>query len=213
MRPRRPGNTGAPGLHRLGPEDDRDGLLLVPSGYAASQPAPLAVMLHGAGGNAQHGLSYVFDFAETAGLILLSPESRGQTWDVIMGGYGPDVQLIDRLLDETFTRYAVDPHRLAIGGFSDGASYALSLGLINGDLFTHILAFAPGFMAPREMRGAPRIFISHGTKDSVLSIDRCSRRIVPRLQAAGYDVDYHEFDGGHTVPAGIAQEAIAWFLR
>ncbi len=31
-------------------------------------------------------------------------------------------------------------------GFSDGASYALSLGVPNGDLFTHIVAFSPGFM-------------------------------------------------------------------
>jgi predicted esterase len=86
--------------------------------------------------------------------------------------------------------YAIDPARVAIGGFSDGASYALSLGLTNGDLFSHVLAFSPGFMAPAGQEGSPRIFVSHGTRDAVLPIDRCSRRIVPTLRRAGYDVAY-----------------------
>jgi predicted esterase len=93
--------------------------------------------------------------ADEAGLVLLAPESRGTTWDVLRGGYGPDVAFIDRALEQTFGRYAVDPRRLAVGGFSDGASYALSLGITNGDLFGHVLAFSPGFMAPGG-RGAGR---------------------------------------------------------
>jgi predicted esterase len=101
----------------------------------------------------------------------------------------------------------VDTTRLAIGGFSDGATYALSLGITNGDLFTHVIAFSPGFMVPATQRGEPHVFVSHGTKDQILSIDVCSRRIVRRLRDAGYDVLYREFDGGHTVPAAIAREA------
>jgi phospholipase/carboxylesterase len=81
--------------------------------------------------------------------------------------------------------------RLAIGGFSDGASYALSLGISNGDLFTHVLAFSPGFMAPAGRTGSPHIFVSHG----VLPIDRCSRKIVPDLERGGCNVLYWEFDG------------------
>jgi predicted esterase len=100
----------------------------------------------------------------------------------------------------TFSSYAIDPARVAIGGFSDGASYALSLGFTDGDLFPHVLAFSPGFAAPARRVGSPRIFVSHGTRDAVLPIDRCSRRIVPTLQRTGYDVAYRKFDGGHAVP-------------
>lgn len=103
----------------------------------------------------------------------------------------------------------MDAARLAIGGFSDGASYALSLGLANGDLFRWILAFSPGFVAPPDMIGQPRIYIAHGTTDGVLPIDPCSRRLVPRLRRAGYSVCYDEFEGGHVVPAGIASVALA----
>jgi phospholipase/carboxylesterase len=189
----------------------RDGLLYAPPGYRPDRPAPLALLLHGAGGHASHGLALLQPYAEASGLLLLAPESRRQTWDVILDVYGPDVAFIDRALAQTFQRYAVDPARVAVGGFSDGASYALSLGLTNGDLFTHVIAFSPGFMAPTRRQGAPRLFISHGTGDQVLPIEPCSRRMVPPLRRAGYAVRYREFDGPHTVPPAIAREAVEWF--
>jgi phospholipase/carboxylesterase len=211
-RPTTPSEHAPVGLQSLGLAGERDGLVYVPSGYRSDQPAPLVLSLHGAGGNEQGGLYPLQSFADEVGLILLSPASRGRTWDMLLGDYGPDIDYIDRALARTFERYAVDPARLAVGGFSDGASYALSVGLTNGDLFTHVLAFSPGFVAPAARHGAPHLYISHGTQDSVLPIDACSRRIVPLMQQAGYEVRYHEFDGSHTVPPEIACEALDWFL-
>src|SRR5205814_5771055 len=60
-------------------------------------------------------------------------------------------------------------------------------------------------VAPAPPRGRPRVFVSHGTADTVLPIDQCSRRIVPRLRQASYDVMYQEFEGPHTVPPEIAE--------
>ena len=207
-------SSAAPtGLQDLDAGSGRGALLYVPAGYdAAARPAPLAVLLHGAGGAASGGLDLLRRRADATGLILLAPASQGRTWDVILGAYGPDADAIDRALAYVFTRYAVDPARVAVGGFSDGASYALSLGVSNGGLFTHVIAFSPGFMAPTRQEASPRVFVSHGTKDRVLSIDRCSRRLVPQLKRAGYDVRYREFDGPHTVPESIAQEALDWFV-
>lgn len=107
---------------------------------------------------------------------------------------------------------AVEPQRIALGGFSDGASYALSVGLMNGDRFSHLLAFFPGFMASLIQRGSPKVFISHGAGDTVLPIDRCSRQLVPQLLEAGYEVRDQEFDGPHIVPTPLALEAVEWFL-
>ncbi len=149
--------------------------------------------------------------ADSAGLILLAPASRQKTWDIIFGQYGPDIAFIDTALEKVFSRYAIDYARIAVGGFSDGASYALSIGITNGDLFTHVIAFSPGFMAPARQKGEPRLFISHGTQDQVLPIDRCSRKLVPQLQRAGYDVLYREFDGPHTLPPAIARSALSRF--
>lgn len=212
-RPRRVNAAGPAGLRQLGLEGGRDGFVYVPEGLSAGRPAPLMLMLHGAGGDARHTLPLLRDFADRSGFILLVPDSRGRTWDVIEGGYGPDVSYIDRALEQTFGSYGIDPARVAVGGFSDGASYALSLGATNGDLFTHVVAFSPGFMAPASRHGSPSLFVSHGTKDRVLPIDVCSRKIVPRAKGAGYSVLYREFDGPHTVPPDIAREAVEWFLR
>jgi len=210
-RPTQPTETAPSGLQPLGLSTKRDGLLHVPKNYQASRPAPLVVMLHGAGGDARGGLTPFQNLADATGLILLAPASRCQTWDVLVGGYGPDIALIDQALAQTFSHYAVDPTRIAIEGFSDGASYALSVGITNGDLFSHVIAFSPGFMAPASQVGEPRLFISHGTRDSVLPIDPCSRKIVPQVRAAGYDVIYREFDGPHTIPPAIIESALDWF--
>lgn len=212
-RPAPPTEPIAPGLHRLNLAPRRDALLRIPAGYRAERPAPFALILHGAGGDAERGLEPLEHLADEAGLVLLAPASRGPTWDVVRGGFGPDVAFVDRALATAFARVAVDPALLAIAGFSDGASYALSLGIGNGDLFGHIMAFSPGFAAPADLVGEPRIFVSHGVADEVLPIDQTSRLGVPVLRRAGYDVTYVEFDGGHTVPSEIAQRALAWFLR
>ena len=102
----------------------------------------------------------------------------------------------------------VDARRIAVCGFSDGASYALGLGLSNGDLFRGVMAFSPGFIPHGvEKSGTPRIFLSHGTIDQILPIDECSRRLVPQLKQAGYGVKFQEFDGPHTVPPEIARRS------
>lgn len=200
------------GRHPLSMGGKRDGIFLVPERLDAAKPAPLIVSLHGAGGVAAHALDIFAAQAEASGIIVLAPESRSATWDVIRGGYGPDVAFIESALDKVFRLHAVDPERIAVAGFSDGASYALSIGITNGALFKDILAFSPGFMAPAGQSDLPRVFISHGVHDEVLPIDPCSRRIVPRLKRAGYDVEYQEFDGGHVVPPGMVERAVARFL-
>lgn len=212
-RPRVVESGAGAGLHRLGLGEARDGLVYVPASYERERPAPLALMLHGAGGDAGQGVSLLREFADASGLIVLAPDSRRGTWDVITGGYGPDVSFADAALAQTFSRYSVDASRVAVGGFSDGASYALSLGVANGELFTHVLAFSPGFMAPPRLEGRPRLFVSHGRFDRVLRVDVCGRRVASGAQRAGYEVEYVEFEGPHAVPREVARAAVEWFMK
>ena len=175
------------------------------------EPLRLVVMLHGAGGAAGSALGLLRSRADRHGLLLVAPASTGRTWDVIRGDFGPDVRTLDRVLAEVTAEHPVDG--CTIGGFSDGATYALSLGLTNGDVFDSVVAFSPGYQASRVQHGRPRVFVSHGTGDQVLRIDRCSRRLVPALQRAGYDVRYHEFEGEHTVPAAVRRAAVDWLAE
>ena len=195
-----------PGTLALGLEETRDTLLLVPA-TGLTGPAPLVVVLHGAGGDAEAGLGLLRQPADQRGLLLLAPASRGATWDAVTRGYGPDVAVVDRALAAVSATVPVDAGRVAVAGFSDGASYALGLGLANGRLFRHVVGFSPGFVPPATRTGRPAVFVSHGTGDDVLAIDRTSREIVPELRDEGYDVTYREFDGGHVVPPEVAREA------
>ena len=207
-------NISSTGLHKLGLDQQRDGLIYIPPAYTADKPAALAVMLHGAGGNAEHGISLIKHLADEANIILLAPISRSVSWDIIRHDrFGDDIAFINLALAKTFDTYNINPLRLAIGGFSDGASYALSMGLTNGDLFSHIIAFSPGFYYTAQSNGKPPVYISHGTSDNILPINSCSRRIVPRLQKQGYKVVYDEFDGPHTIPFYISLKAVEWFLK
>lgn len=198
-----------PGVQALGLGGQRDGLLVVPP---VAGEVPLLVALHGAGGTARQMVDVLEPAASAHGVAVLAPDSRGRTWDVILGGYGADVAFIGAALTAVSRHLPVAPGRVAVGGFSDGASYALSIGLANGDLFADVVAYSPGFVAPAAQVGRPRVFVAHGTDDRVLPIDRSSRRIVPVLRGDGYDVRYDEFPGGHVVPPGIVTSSLDWLL-
>jgi predicted esterase len=195
-----------PGRSAVHLDGQRMGLWYVPRTRAER----LVIVLHGAGGRAEDGLRLLHPYADEHGLMLLAPQSVGRTWDMIRSGYGPDVVRIQGALSQVLAAHRVAVPGLAIAGFSDGASYALSLGLINGDVFDAVLAFSPGFAAPTGDADHPAFFVSHGRSDQVLPIDRCSRRLVPALRRAGHRVEYREFDGGHEVPAPIVEDAMAW---
>ena len=201
-----PATTGA---QPLGLASGRDGVCYVPPGLTG--PAPLLVLLHGATGSAA-GITNRLGvaLADELKLVILAPDSRDRTWDAIRGRFGPDTAFIDRALAHVFARVPIDRDRLAVGGFSDGASYAISLGVLNGDLFTHVAAFSPGFWVGDQPRGRARFWVSHGRRDEILPIESTSRRVVPALERAGYSVRYKEFDGPHTVPPALAREALEW---
>jgi len=211
-RPGTPTLTPDPGLSSLGLAEPRDGILYVPASYSADTPAPLFVALHGAGGQGSSWSSY-YARSESRGFILLAPDSTSSTWDLFRGGFGPDVTFLDRALMHTFERCRIDPTRIALGGFSDGASYALSLGVSNGDLFSHLVAYSPGLFNPSQpIVGKPQVFVSHGTQDDILPVSISRDEIVPTLRDSSYSVTYQEFTGGHLVPAAISEAALDWFL-
>ena len=213
-RPGEPVNPLPPGLTPLGFASGRDGFLLIPASNQSDLAAPLMLVLHGAGGSADDMLGFRSADAEREGILLLAVDSRGSTWDAMRGVYGPDIGFLDQALAYVFARCRVDPSHVIVEGFSDGASYALGLGLANGDLFTHVVVLSPGFIPgfDDEPVGNPPIFVAHGKQDAILPIDETSRPLVASLREQGYTVEFVEHDGGHNVPAAVAAEALVWSL-
>jgi phospholipase/carboxylesterase len=76
----------------------------------------------------------------------------------------------------------------------NGASYALSLGLADGDVFSFVIAFSPGFIVRARARGSignnneiqvPLVYIAHGVGHNVLPIGSTSRVFVSSLRKTG----------------------------
>lgn len=200
------------GQSRLGiSDDDRDGTLYVPKSYRPGVPMPVMIMLHGFAGTGD-GVRSMFPLAEEFGVIIIAPESRGLTWGRSIPGFDADVRYLGPAYRYVAGILDLDTDRVALGGVSDGAGYALSMGLAYGNSFNHVIVFAGGQMIPFRNQGKPKIFIAHGIDDTQMPIDMTARKYVPQLKSEGYDVTYHEYDGGHRVPAAEIREAFKWFV-
>jgi phospholipase/carboxylesterase len=209
--PRPPVTPVGPGTYKLNLGAKRDGALYVPDSYKPGVSMPLVVMLHGAAGGV-YSVTEMPAAAAAAGALLLVPEARNSSWDLIDGQFGPDIEFISRALAFTFDRVSVDTRRIGVFGFSDGATYSLAIGTANGDLFTHVAAFAPGALLIHGAMGDPRVFIAHGVDDENLPVWLSRNSIVPALRERHYDVTYHEVPGGHGVSPLMRQLAFEWFL-
>jgi phospholipase/carboxylesterase len=211
-RPGRGGASCAPGEHTLRLGGGRTALMRVTPGTRNGGKA-LLVVLHGAGSGGSGGGLYAFRGAwDLPGLVLVAPRSEGPSWSAIRGLPDADAESVDRALRRAFARCRVDRRLIGIGGFSDGATYALRLGLENGDLFGAIVALSPGGLVEDKVRGKPRVFIAHGNRDTVLPREQTSDIAFRELKLTGYRVTYRRFVGGHEARPQISREAVRWFL-
>lgn len=204
--PTRPVTHGRAPL-QLGGE--RDGFLFVPRGNRSDRRQPLLILLHGATQRSRL-FERLSPIADSLGVVVLAPDSRDYTWDAIRGEFGPDLEFLDRAVMRAFDRAFIDPCRVVIGGFSDGATYAISLGIRNARALQGVAAFSPGFVIPAARVEKLPVFMRHGTQDEILPIDRASRPIAAALRDAGFTVDYEEFDGPHTMRPADAGAAMRW---
>jgi phospholipase/carboxylesterase len=201
-----------PGRHRLGLARERDAILYVPEGLRPDAPVPLWIMFHGAGGFPEKVLPFIEPHADAHQFLVLAPHSTFPTWDIVIGGNGPDLERLHQAMAAVMARYRIRRDRLAFAGFSDGASYALSIGITNGDIASHVIAFSGGFMSVFMQEGAPKVFIAHGLADEQLPVQTSGRTNAAKLKAAGYDVEYVEFDGPHAIQPAIVGQATRFFL-
>ena len=188
---------------------------------APQGPLPLIVLLHGASGYPLGFLENMEPIADRRGLILLYPHSRGQTWDFIQNMAaerdpwrgGLDTRRLDQSMADLFARAEIDSRHVVLLGFSDGASYALSLGVANPRLFNAVVALSPGMFVPsnRAERGQ-RVFVAHGRRDHILSFDNTSETIVRDLGGLGVALRFRPFDGDHEIDPTVLDEALDFAL-
>ena len=203
-RPRAGARPCKPGDYELRISGRRRALMRVTRPLRGRRPA-LLLALHGAGSGGAPGGLYAFRGAwSVPGLVIVAPAAAGTGWSLGV----TDVGFVDRTLQRALARCRVDRRRIAVGGFSSGASMALWLGLSNGDLFRGIIALSGGGALPDERIGKPSVFLAHGTLDGVIPIELGGDVIARELRGQGYAVTYRRFRGPHRVLSSVAREAV-----
>jgi phospholipase/carboxylesterase len=205
-------------LHAANERGARTGFsLYVPETFDGRTPMPLVVALHGGHG---HGRDFLWSWlreARSRAMLLLAPTSQDRTWS-IMGGPDADADRLKGIVETVALRYPVDRARVLLTGMSDGATYALVLGLGEDMPFTH-LAPACGVLHPylltgeglARARGRP-IYLAHGVLDWMFPVHtaRMAREV---LLAAGARVVYREIeDLSHTYPRDENPPILDWLM-
>ena len=196
-----------------------NGALLYRPASAPAGPAPLLVILHGAGQSATPFLSLLMPKADEFGLLMVAMQSKDATWDLVPKAgeqprFGPDAKRIDAVLNQVFSRAAVDPRQVVLLGFSDGAGYALSLGLANHRLFRGVVALSPGFVVPPSSASpAQRVFVAHGVMDPVIPFRHSETVVIGLLERAGARPLFRRHIGGHEIDPATLNAGLAYALR
>lgn len=191
---------------------------IAPSAFAyvpatITGPAPLIVVLHGAGGDARYFLEQFKHDADQRGAILLSVQSSGRTWAQRKPKDDEsDVANIKAAIVELTAKAPIDKQHTTVMGFSDGASYALSIGMAYPGLFRTIVAFSPGYaFAPSDIDKEQRIFIAHSRRDPILPAANV-RDMIKGLEGAGYSPEVRWFNGGHEIDPQLKDAALDFAL-
>lgn len=122
---------------------------------------------------------------------------------------GLEGALADALQDTCAAKEAiaqVDFSRASLVGFSQGAALAYSFALLYPERL-HLLGGLAGFMPEkvgRMLAGQPlrgkKVFITHGTLDEIVPVEK-ARRSVELMRQAGSEVTYCEQEVGHKLSA------------
>jgi phospholipase/carboxylesterase len=193
-------------------------VLLTPEEIDPARRYPLVTVLHGAGRQDELLVRACRGEPERRQALFFVPRSVRPTWDLIAGDERPDLDFLQWAYDLIYRRYPVDPERQALLGYSDGASYALSVGLSNPSVFRAVMGWAAGFAAIDDTNLQPEapkppVLLEYGTHDELFPFDRIALPMRAELERLGYQVEFRVDEGGRHWPSGSFQrEALDWFF-
>ncbi len=193
-------------------------VLLTPSEIDPEKRYPLITVLHGAGRQDEMLVKACRDQPEKRDALFLVPRSLLPTWDLIASPERPDLDFLEYAYDLIYRRYPVDAGRQALLGYSDGASYALSVGLSNPHLFRAVMGWAAGFIAldrtfNLDADRKPFVLLEYGTHDELFPFERVAVPMRENLRKAGYTVEFRVDQGGKHWPSpDFLPEALDWFF-
>lgn len=205
--------------------------LYTPDEIDPARSYPLLTVLHGAGRQDEALMRAYRHEAEQRQALVLVARSFHMTWDLIalgiQGGAAltgdapsarPDLDFLEYAYDLIYRRYPVDRMRQGLIGYSDGASYGLSIGLSNPGIFCAVMAWAAGFLAlESDVAEAgtqrPAVFLEYGTHDELFPFEQVALPMKRHLEELGCALTFVVDEGGrHWPPSEFQPEALDWFF-
>ena len=194
---------------------------------AAGDPEGLLVLFHGRGAD-ENDLFPLLDMLDPERRLLgvtprgpLTLPPGGAHWYVVREVGFPDPATFlptFAAASSWLDGLGFPPERTVLGGFSQGAVMAYSLGLAKGRPRPAAIVALSGFVPTVEgfeldlEAPLPPVAIGHGAYDPIIEVG-FGRRARELLEAAGADVTYRESPLPHAIDPRFLTELPAWIER
>jgi phospholipase/carboxylesterase len=199
---------------------------------AAGDPAGMLLLLHGRGAS-EHDLLPLADALDPdRRLVAVLPRAPlqlppgGNHWYVVreLGFPNPDTFLptfaaAGDWVDAVTVAHGIEPHRVVIAGFSQGAVMSYALGLGAGRprpagiiALSGFMPTVPGFEVDLAGRKELPVAIGHGTLDQVIGVE-WGRQAHELLEGAGLEVRYRESVMAHSIDPAYLDELSGWLAE
>jgi phospholipase/carboxylesterase len=190
---------------------------------------PTILALHGRGSNERDLIELAPHLPE--GLLWISPRAPlvlgpdSYEWYRVKVITRPDpvqvmaaLETIEHFIDEVLSTYPVDPQKLFLLGFSQGSLLPMDYTLSHPSRIAGVIAqsgYIPNGVDleinEADVKNKPFI-LTHGAQDTMIPVDwaRASR---DRLQKLGVNLNYHEFQMGHSVSMESLSVIAKWLKK
>jgi phospholipase/carboxylesterase len=194
----------------------------LPAREERTEQSPILIMLHGRGSDEMDLFGLAHDLDPRLEVFSIRAPHRfpwgGFTWfelrddnSVDEGSFRSSLDEIKKFIEQ------FSPRKIYLFGFSMGTIVSYALALRHPELISGVMAFS-GF-APKELMNDYKlqqlqntpIFIAHGTRDMVITIDR-AHKTKELLSASNASVSYHEYDMAHEISHDSLIDASKWLI-
>jgi predicted esterase len=194
-------------------QDPHAGRPVLRAGSPVADARLVAIMIHGRGASAENILQLAREF-HAADIAYLAPQAAGSTWypysflspiEQNEPGISSGLRVIERLIDDV-TRQGIQPERIVLMGFSQGACLSLEFAARHPRQYAAIAGFSGGVIGPP---GTPRdyagtfdrtpVFLGCSDVDPHIPLERVHETAAV-FRGMGASVDERIYPGmGHTV--------------
>lgn len=194
---------------------------------------PVIILLHGVGSNEQDLFSIANQLPDKYLLISArAPYTIGEgsyAWYQVDFSTGKPIaniaqqeksrNIIVQFIIELKNEFSFDEKQVYLGGFSQGAIMAYSVGLTRPELIHGIVIMSGRLLeevkpliASQEMLDQLKVFISHGIMDQILGI-HYAREGVTYLKARNIHPFYKEYEEGHGINKAMLSDLASWLNK